>query len=86
MQVISKICLDNSLFHFAIKPHQAPPPTHLVLFVVRRIPAQEVLIKSEQITKIYSYSCTVCFMLMQSSATDTEFWLGGMKLESCASN
>ena len=43
-------------------------------------------IKSEQITKIYSYSCTVCFMLMQSSATDTEFWLGGMKLESCASN
>ena len=35
---------------------------------------------------MYSYSCTVCFMLMQSSATDTEFWLGGVKLESCASN
>ena len=26
--------------------------------------------KFEQITKIYSYSCTGCFMLMQSSATD----------------
>ena len=47
---------------------------------------EDLIIKSEQITKIYSYSCTVCFMLMQSSATDTEFWLGGMKLESCASN
>ena len=44
------------------------------------------VLKSEQITKIYSYSCTVCFMLRQSSATDTEFWLGGGKLESCASN
>ena len=29
-----------------------------------------IFIKSEQITKIYSYSCTVCFMLMQSSSLD----------------
>ena len=34
MQVISEMCLDNSLFHFGIKTHQAPPPTDLVLFVV----------------------------------------------------
>ena len=48
MQVISKMCLDNSLFNFGIKSHQAPPPTHLVLFVVRRIPAQEVLISENE--------------------------------------
>ena len=44
MQVISEMCLDN----FGIKTHQAPPPTHLVLFVVRRIPAQDLLISENK--------------------------------------
>ena len=29
---------------------------------------------------IHSNSYTVCFLISQSSVTDTEFWLGGVKL------
>ena len=39
---------NQRVFHFGIKTHQAPPPTHSVLFVVRRIPAQELLISENK--------------------------------------
>ena len=42
------MCLDNSLFHFGIQTHPAPPPTHLVLFVVHRIPAEEEIISENE--------------------------------------
>ena len=40
--------MDNLSFHFGIKTHPAPPPTHLVLFVVHRMPALEVLIAENE--------------------------------------
>ena len=40
--------MDNSFFHIGIKTHPAPPPTHLVLFVVHRISALEVLISENE--------------------------------------
>ena len=42
------MCLDTSLFHFGIKTHPAPPPTQLVLFVVHRMSALEVLISENE--------------------------------------
>ena len=68
MQVISKMCLDNSLFHFGIKSHQAPPPTHLVLFVVRRIPAQELLISENK-------NVSETLKISQGDPQEKEIWM-----------
>ena len=40
--------MDDSFFHIGIKTHPAPPPTQLVLFVVHRMPALEVLIAENE--------------------------------------
>ena len=47
MKDISKMITDNLLFHLGIKTHPAPTSTHSVLFVVHRIPEQEVLISDK---------------------------------------
>ena len=51
--MIFKMFMDDSFFHIGIKTHPAPPPTHLVLFVVHRISALEVPIsENENVIKI----------------------------------
>ena len=71
MKDISKMFMDNLLFHFGIKTHPAPTSTHSVLFVVHRIPEQEVLISDK-------WKCEWKFKVTKNSQGDpqeNEIWM-----------